>query len=138
MLEKEGLILRKKETNATFFKATMSSEFRALKVAHTVSLMEERGIVDFINGSSSRLTSILLYGSAAKGEDGPMSDYDFLVIASKCDADMLELGERLGRECSLQSYTLPEWKNVSRKNRAFYLEVISGSVSLKGQKPVID
>ena len=138
LLEKEGLIARREERNATFFKPVMSNEFKALKVVYTLSRLEEAGIVQLISKKSRGLSSILLYGSAAKGEDDSKSDYDFLVIAAECDASALELSERLGRESNLQVYSISEWKKVSRDNRAFYLEVISNSISLKGEKAVID
>lgn len=138
LLEKEGLVSRRSEKNATFFKAIMSSEFKALKTAFTVSKMEDARVIDLISEKSRGLSSIILYGSAAKGEDDSKSDYDFLVIAAECAAKPIELSEKLGRESSLQAYSISEWRKVSKKNRAFYLEVISNSVALKGEKPVID
>jgi predicted nucleotidyltransferase len=84
------------------------------------------------------LASILLYGSAAKGEDDAASGYDFLVIAAKCDVGASELSEKLGREVGLQVYDAAGWKNVSKQNRAFYLDTISNSIALYGEKPVID
>lgn len=138
VLEKEGLVVRRRERNATFFKSAMSNEFKALKVAYTVSKMEERGVAELISNNSKGLSSILLYGSAARGEDDRESDYDFLVIAADCRLDAIRLSERLGRESNLQVYSISEWKRVSKENRAFYLEVISNSVALRGEKPVVD
>jgi len=137
-LEKEGLVAKRKETNATYFKASEGSAFSALKVAYTLSKIRAAGVVGIIAEKSKGISCILLYGSAAKGTDDSGSDYDFLAIAAECGASGLELGSLLGRETSLQSYTIGEWKQVSRKNRAFYLEVISNSVPLMGEKPVID
>ncbi len=138
LLENEGLVSRRSEKNATFFKATMSAEFKALKVAYTISKIEAAGLVELISKKSRGLGSILLYGSAAKGEDDLKSDYDFLIIAAECDVKALEISEKLKRECALQTYSISEWKKVSKKNRAFYLDVISKSIDLKGEKPVID
>lgn len=138
VLEKDRLISRRTEKNAAFFKSTMSNEFKALKIAYTVSKIEEAGVVEVISKKSAGLSCILLYGSAAKGEDDLKSDYDFLAIAADCRASALEIGEMLGRESVLQAYSISEWKKVSRKNRAFYLEVITNSIALKGEKPIID
>jgi len=138
VLEKDGLVLRRDEKHASFFKASASSEFKALKIAFTLSKIAEAGIVGMITQKSKGLSSILLYGSAARGEDGPESDYDLLVIAAECKGKSLELSEKLGRESTLQAYSISEWKEVSKKNRAFYLELISSSVALYGNKPVID
>ncbi|HQT45325.1 MAG TPA: nucleotidyltransferase domain-containing protein, partial [Candidatus Micrarchaeota archaeon] len=112
--------------------------FKHLKVSHTLGLIESRGIIDSISLNSGGLSSILLYGSGARGEDDGSSDFDFLVIASRCDAKSSDLSAKLGRERSVQSYSISEWKELSRKNRAFYLEVITSSIALKGDKPVID
>ena len=137
-LEKEGLVSRRNTNNASYFKATMSGEFKALKLAFTLSIIEEAGIVRLIVEKSSGLNSILLYGSAARGEDDRKSDYDLLVISAGCRARAIEISEMLGKESSLQSYAISEWKEISKKNRAFYIEVITSSIALYGHRPVID
>lgn len=138
LLVKKGLLLKRVERNATYFKVNMTPEFREMKKAHTVTRIFDAGVVDTIRERSSGLASILLYGSAAKGEDDRESDYDFLVVASKCDVSARELSEKLGRETSLQVYDMAGWKHVSKENRAFYLDVISNSIPIYGEKPVID
>lgn len=139
ILESEGLVRRRDEPNGAFLKASMSSEFKALKVAHTLSKLENADIVGFIRQHAKGLGSILLYGSAAKGEDDGNSDYDFLVISAEYDEKMLGIGMgRLGRETNIQVFSISEWKNASQKNRAFYLEAITNSIALWGEKPVID
>jgi len=137
-LVKENLLKKRIEKNATYFKANLGPEFKEMKKAYTVSKVFGAGVVDLIKARSAGLASISLYGSAAKGEDDPESDYDFLVIASKCDVKTSELSEKLGREASLQVYDAAGWKRVSKQNRAFYLDVISNSIALHGEKPVID
>ncbi|MCX6778134.1 MAG: MarR family transcriptional regulator [Candidatus Micrarchaeota archaeon] len=138
VLENEGLLTRRDEKNASYFKASMTNEFKALKVAFTMSIIEGAGVAELISKKSRGLSCILLYGSAARGEDDSKSDYDLLVVAAECDAKALEISEILGRESTLQSYTISEWKEVSKKNRAFYIEVISSSITLYGNKPVMD
>ena len=137
-LAKGGLLLKRVEKNATYFKANLTPEFKEMKKAYTVSKISDAGVVDLIKEKSVGLTAVLLYGSAAKGEDDPESDYDFLVVASKCGMKARELSEKLGREVSLQVYDAAGWKRASKQNRAFYLDVISSSIPLYGEKPVID
>lgn len=134
----EELVARKRKINGTFFFAKQTCKFRALKTAQTVLRIVDSGAVQLLEDKTIGLGCVLLYGSSAKGEDGHGSDYDFLVIAAKCTANAIELGKKLGRECSLKAYTIVEWKRISSENRAFYLEVISNSIALKGRKPVID
>jgi len=138
LLIEENLLVKRREKNATYFRANPTPKFKEMKKAHTVSKVIDAGVVDLVKDRSAGLTAILLYGSAAKGEDEPGSDYDFLVIASKCGLKSDELSERLGREASLQVYDAAGWKQASKQNRAFYLEVISSSIPLYGEKPVID
>lgn len=137
MLEGEGLILRRAEKNSTFFKAEKNPQFKAMKIAYTVGKICDAKIIEMVSEKSSGLSSILLFGSAARGEDGPESDYDFVIIAAECWADGGEIGRRLGREANLKKFTASEWKKASKENRAFYLEVISSCIALKGEKPVI-
>lgn len=137
-LEKAGLLERRETRNATYFKANMAPEFKAHKIAYTISKIAASGIVGKVRARSRGLNCFLLYGSAARGEDGENSDYDFLVIAAECGITGTELGENLRRETSLKKLTIGEWKETSKKNRAFYLEVISDSFPLYGKKPVMD
>jgi len=138
LLEKDGLIIKRVEKNATFFKASMSPGFKALKITYAVGKLEDAQFIDSIKAKSKGLSSILLYGSAAKGEDDVKSDYDIIAIASECTVTSHELSKVLRREVNFKSYAISEWKEISKQNRAFYLEVISNSFVLYGQKPVID
>jgi len=137
-LVEEGLLEKRVEKNATYFRANLGPNFKEFKKAYTVSKVCGADVIDLIKARSAGLASILLYGSAARGEDDVDSDYDFLVIASKCDVKASELSEKLGREVSLQVYDAAGWKRASKRNRAFYLDIISNSIALYGQKPVID
>ena len=138
LLVRENLLTKRIERNATYFRANLSPKFKEMKKAYTVSKIFDAGVADLIKEKSAGLTSVSLYGSAARGEDDQESDYDFLVIASKCGVGASEISERLGREASLQVYDAAGWKRVSRENRAFYLDVISSSIAIYGEKPVID
>lgn len=137
-LEKEQLISQRKEKNTSFFKANLDPQFKALKVAYTLTRLNESRITKLAKEKSQGLSSFLLYGSAARGEDGPDSDYDFLLIASASKLRAHELGELTGKETNLQTHSISQWKKMSKKNRAFYLDVLAYSIPLIGDKPVID
>jgi predicted nucleotidyltransferase len=138
MLSKDKLLQMRKEKHATFFKANISNLFKTLKSSYTLSILEDKKIVEYIQENSSGLSSILIYGSAARGEDDRDSDYDFVVIAGSCNAESEILSALLKRECSVKKFNLAQWKDASKKNRAFYLEVISSSIALHGNIPIID
>lgn len=137
-LVKEGYLQRRTERNAVFLKASLTPKFKALKTARTVSKLSDCGILELLEEKSTALSGIYLYGSAARGEDGPQSDYDILVIASRCWAAFSDLDDHLDREVNLQTFSISKWQVASKKNRAFYLEVISNCIPLLGDKPVID
>lgn len=134
----EGLVTKRKERYASYFKASMSPVFKMSKLAFTLAKFRKARVVQRITGSGTGLSSILLFGSAARGEDDESSDYDILVIARECHLTGSELAAKLGREVNLKRFTLAEWKKGAKANRAFYLEVISSAVPLFGEKPVID
>ncbi|MFQ5406194.1 MAG: nucleotidyltransferase domain-containing protein [Candidatus Micrarchaeia archaeon] len=137
-LHKLGLVSKRVEKNASFFKANLSAQFKEQKIAYTVSKIAKTKVIEEIQSHSQGLSAILLYGSAAKGEDDENSDYDFLVVCSSCNVSAESLSQKLGRDVSLKKFSITKWKNESRRNRAFYLDVIANSVALFGEKPVID
>ena len=137
-LEKAGLVSRRDEKNASFFKANLTQEFKAVKIAFSVSKIAKSGVLETIADKSRGLSCFLLFGSASKGEDALASDFDFVLIASESSVSAGELREKLGRDVNLKKYSIGEWKTVSRKNRAFYLDVMANSFALLGSKPVMD
>jgi len=137
-LEMEGLVVKRKDKSAAFFKASGSGKFKALKTAYTVGKLDDARIVECIREKSQGLGAVLLYGSAARGEDDATSDYDLLVIAAACRTRGGELSEKLGREVSLKKCTIGEWKKISEQDRPFYLDVITSSIALFGNKPVME
>jgi predicted nucleotidyltransferase len=138
MLTRDGLIQKREEKHATFFKATMSNIFKSLKISYTLSIIENKKIIKYVQENSSGISSFILYGSSARGEDDQDSDYDFLIISGSSNVKADEISTLLGRECSIKKFNLAQWKDVSRNNRAFYLEVITSSIALFGNIPIID
>jgi predicted nucleotidyltransferase len=80
-------------------------------------------------------TSIILYGSFARGENDEKSDIDILVIAEKKDVPNLQ--GTLGREVNVSVYSEAEWNNKAKEDKAFYEQVIIYGVPLYGKKPVV-
>ncbi len=137
-LSEYGLVERKKSYGRVFVKPIMSLTVKKLKIAYSTYLIEKSGVIEYIAKNSFGLQSLLVYGSTARGEDDENSDYDILVIASGCNADKLVISEMLKREINLKCLTLEEWKKVAEKNKAFYIEVITNSIVLKGNLPIVE
>lgn len=102
-LEKEKLILRKEHRIHKFpvYCANRDDEyFRLLKRLNTIRSINESGLLDFLN-EKCMPESIILFGSASRGEDIPESDID---IYMQCSQKKLDLGKHeklLKRKISL-------------------------------------
>ena len=77
-------------------------------------------------------TSIILYGSFAKGENDQQSDIDLLVISNKKDG--FEIYEYKGYTTQIVKMTAVQWKKAKKENSAFAKEVKKG-ILLKGEMP---
>ena len=84
------------------------------------------------------ITSIILFGSYAKGENDENSDVDILTISLSKQKPSAELTALLDRDINLVNFTPAQWSNQAKKNRAFYLDVILDGIVLYGTKPVIE
>ena len=83
------------------------------------------------------VTSIILFGSFAKGENDENSDVDIVVISLGDDKPTEELAEILGRDVNLLNFTPAEWSEQGEKNRGLYQDVLLDGIALYGSKPVI-
>ncbi len=138
LLVKEGLLLREEFKNQILFRANMNSAaFKHLKIAYNLAWLEEKDVVEFLKEMLTGLSSLVLYGSYAKGENDEKSDIDLLVISSskKRDIPLLDL---LGKDTSLSIFTPAEWKEQAEKNKAFYIDVITEGIVLFGTRPVVE
>lgn len=102
-----------------------------LEKIHTSGFLQECG------GTFRSVLSIVLYGSRAKGTNDEKSDYDFLIITAtreKGRLDTHKLG--LDAEANCLVFGFQEWKSHAQKNKAFYADIITYGIALKGEKPV--
>ncbi len=139
ILVHERLILREEYKNQILYRANMdSAAFKHLKTAYNLAWLEEKNIVDYLRERLPGLSSLVLYGSFAKGENDADSDIDLLAISSSSEKRGHNLNEFLGKETTLIIFTPSEWKKQAEKNKAFYTDVITEGVVLFGTRPVIE
>lgn len=81
------------------------------------------------------ILSLVLYGSAATGEDDAKSDLDLLAIVSK--RSDIRIKKNGPREVSLLQFTSSEWRTHAKENKVFYEQVVLKGVVLLGERPVI-
>ncbi len=139
LLVQERLLVREEFKNQILFRANMNSAaFKHLKTAYNLAWLEEKGIVDFLKEKLIGLSSLVLYGSYAKGENDDKSDIDLLAISSSSKKRDFSLLDLLGKDTSLSIFTPAEWREQTKKNKAFYTDVITEGIVLFGTRPVVE
>jgi len=135
----DEILTRTKEKNQILYKINIEKPVvRHLKVAYNLSWLERKKVPELIKNHMNTVTSIILFGSYAKGENDEESDIDILVISLSKDAPSAELTRLLKRDVNIVSFTPGEWSEQAKTNRAFYLDVILDGVVLFGTKPVVE
>jgi len=134
----DGILLKNDEKNQILYKAnTDSPAFRHLKISYNLSWLQKKGVPEFLTHHLNTVTSILLFGSYAKGENDAESDVDILTISLAKDIPVVELSKLIKRDVNLINFTPAQWSQQSKTNKAFYLDVILDGIVLYGTKPVV-
>jgi len=132
----DGMIIKRIQRSHHLFRANIEDiRFRYAKVQYTLDLLIESGTVGSIKDQEGSVTSIVLYGSAAKGIDGMDSDYDLIVIS--LNKKSKKFAKIQGREVNVVLATPSEWALIYEKDRPFYDEVLIHGIALYGRKPVV-
>lgn len=137
LLVQERLLTREEFKNQILYKANLDSQaFLYQKIAYNLAWFEQVNLVDLVQEKLPGLSSLILYGSFAKGENDKTSDIDLLAI-SQAKAEV-NLSQYLGRVTSLVVFSPSQWKEQAQKNKAFYIDVITEGIVLLGTRPVIE
>lgn len=137
-LVKEDLIKEERRANLMYFKANINSIFfKQLKIAFSINIILKSGLLDFLKQNLANVSSIVLFGSMAKGEDSKESDIDILIIGKEKYLDLKKFEEKIGNEITLHIFSWSEWNENAEHNKAFYFDVISYGVPLHGEVPLV-
>ncbi len=108
----------------------------SLKKSYTLIRILE---ADFINRfliTDENIISLALYGSYAKGDYDEKSDLDVLIITSSkkdiFNVIGMELRDELEITLSMSIFRLSQWRQLSKKNDAFYRRIVENHVLLYG------
>jgi len=123
-LLEENLIERVEEGVYPGYRANKNERFRLYKKLDLERRLHETGLVKFLKEKLSEPNSIVLFGSAARGEDIEKSDLDLLVVAQEKELDLTEFEQELKREINLQFITKRELK----QNRELANNIANGTV----------
>ena len=135
----DRLIIREKVKNQILYRANIENQaFRFAKISYNLAWLEKNNIVEDLLDKIPGISSIVLYGSYAKGENDKHSDLDLLLISPKRKIDTREISRKLGVEMNIMSFTSLQWTKQAQGNRAFYLDVITEGIVLFGSRPVVE
>jgi predicted nucleotidyltransferase len=139
LLVKEGLLFEERKANLRYFKANLGkSSVRIIKSAFIINEIEKSGVLEYIKENISGISSVMVFGSSAKGEDSLESDIDILIIGKKSTIDLSDFEKKLGRRINEHIFSWSEWNKQSKDNKAFYLDVLMYGISLYGEKPIVN
>ena len=83
-LVKEDLVKDERKANLRYFKANINNLFfKHLKISFNINLLLKSGVIEFIKNNLANISSIVLFGSMARGDDDKKSDIDILVIGKE-------------------------------------------------------
>lgn len=137
-LVNEGLILEDKRANLRYFKANVGGLFfKHLKIAFNLNIIQKSGLADFLRENVPNISSIVLFGSMAKGLDDKKSDVDILVIGKEKHLDLRKFEEKIGKDLSIHIFGWSDWNNKAKTDKAFYLDIITEGICMYGEKPVV-
>ncbi len=138
-LVNDELISRQEKKNQILYHANVENNaFRFAKISYNLAWLKENDIVEYLLDKIPGISSIVLYGSFAKGENDKHSDLDLFLISKVKKVECTEIKEKLGIEINILCLTSTQWTKQAKTNRAFYLDVITEGIVLYGIRPVID
>jgi len=131
-----GFLEKQRKANLVLFKANLENPaFKHMKVSYF--LMKSRPLVDYLREVYPD-SSIVLYGSCARGEDDSQSDIDLLVISRKKEkAELDKFEKQFERKITLLVCKPREWEEKARSDRAFYERILTDGIVLQGSLPVV-
>jgi len=129
-------LVKSRKANLVLFKANLENpSFRYMKLSYFI--MKMKPLISFLKDTYPN-SSIVLYGSCARGEDDPESDVDLLIVGRKTERfDLSEFENGLGRKVTLLIYTPHEWEEKAKTDKAFYERILVDGIVLRGNLPVV-
>ena len=137
-LLKEGLIIEERKGNLRYFKANLASVFyKQIKISFNIQKILKSKLPDFIQKNIPAVSSIVLFGSIAKGTDDEKSDIDLLIIGKDKNISIDYFEDKLNKSINLHIMLWNEWKRNYKENKAFYYDIIAYGIPLYGELPII-
>ena len=138
LLVKEGLLIEERRANLRYLRANMENPaVKQLKVALNLKRIFDSKMVEAVEEGILNLSSIVVFGSVAKGEDDENSDLDVLIIGKDNRINLDGVEKRIGKRINEQIFSWSEWNKQAKNNKAFYTDVLIYGIALYGELPIV-
>lgn len=130
-LEKESLLVSKKEKMVKNFYASRNEKFLSLKRFYNMNSVFASGLLNFLKDKYEEPEAIVLFGSYSKGDDISRSDVDIAVITPKrITVDLNPFEKKLGRKIEVHEVKV---KNAEKE----FLNTLANGIVLYGYLKVL-
>ncbi|MBI2576870.1 nucleotidyltransferase domain-containing protein [Candidatus Woesearchaeota archaeon] len=129
-LQQKKLISARKLSNHLLVKAnTESPSWKELKKQYNLARLRSSGIIGFLERELNAPEAVILFGSYAKGEEGPYSDIDLFIVASSKKNPALEpFQKKLRRPIQLFIHSKEDIEKMKKTNKGLLNNVINGVI----------
>jgi len=111
---------------------------KQVKILGILSAIKDSNLIQELLEEYSSVSSIILYGSSARGDYNEKSDIDLLIISRKpIKLKPLKVEKKISKEITFVIYTLSDWRKKAETDKPFYDGVIIDGIALYGEKPVV-
>lgn len=101
-LVKENFIKKVKTGTYPGYKAKRNEKFKLYKKLDLIRRLHEIGLVKYLKEKLDEPDAIVIFGSAAYGEDIEKSDIDILVVCKQKKIDLTQYQREINRKINLQ------------------------------------
>ncbi len=134
---KTNLVKEKRERNLRLFGANLESKiFREYKKFYTIMKILNSGLLEKLV-DEFLFPTVILFGSAAKGEDFKNSDVDIFVLSnSKKETNLEKFEKQIRRKIQLFVMNSEELSQLAKKNPELFNNIVNG-IKLEGFLKVV-
>jgi len=134
--EANGFVVKGRRANLVLFRGNLENHgFRFTKLGFF--MFRAKPLFDLLR-EAYPFSSVVLYGSCARGEDSPESDIDLLIVGRGVErSDLSKYEAMMGRRITVLVYSPSEWEEKAKRNKPFYERVLIDGVVINGNLPVV-
>jgi predicted nucleotidyltransferase len=135
-IQKDNILIKEIVGNVHLYKLNNELELvKHLKIVHTLLEFEQQRFTEYFLDEDTMISSIVLYGSYANGENDSKSDIDLLLLVNKkrsYTTVLQTLEKKFHKQISLQQMTISEWQTLKKKDKIFYESLLEKHIILYG------